>query len=187
MTSLHNKAPPYDLTNFSIIMVEDSEYMQHLISDVLKIFGVGDILMCSNAQEAMDIIKISQARTTSRYINKIDIVITDWLMPNGSGKDLLKWIRLHESDLIKFLPVIVVSGFTTERLTNETRDLGANEILVKPISGKTIAQRICSVIDNPRPFINGPNYFGPDRRRQQTPYAGDDRRNEKPNVVKISR
>ncbi len=186
-SSIHNKPPPYDLTNFSILMVEDSQYMQNLISSVLKIFGVGDILMCSNAKEAQDLITIAQARTTSRYVNKIDIVVTDWLMPDGSGRDLLKWIRTHESDLIKFLPVIVVSGYTTETLTNETRNMGANEILVKPISGNTLAKRICSVIDNPRPFINAPNYFGPDRRRQQSPYVGHDRRSQAPNIVEITR
>ncbi len=185
--SIHNKPPPYDLTNFSVLMVEDSEYMQHLISDVLKIFGVGDILMCGNAKEATDLITIAQARTTSRYVNKIDIIITDWLMPEGSGHELLQWIRTHENDLIKFLPIIVVSGYTTEKITNETRDLGANEILVKPISGNTLAQRICSVIDNPRPFVNAQSYFGPDRRRQQTPYMGDDRRIQTAKIVEVAR
>lgn len=152
---------------------------------MLKIFGVGEILVCNSGKEAIDLLTITQARTKSRYINHVDIVITDWLMPNGSGKDLLEWIRGSDKDSIRFLPVIVVSGYTTEKVTFQTRDLGANETLVKPISGTSLASRICTVIDNPRPFIKAPHYFGPDRRRQPTPYTGLDRRTTNPEIVTI--
>ncbi len=160
--------------------------MQTLIASMLKTFGVGDIVMCSDAKEAIDLLTIMQARTQSRYVNNVDIVLTDWLMPTGSGKDLLNWIRDNEKDAIRFLPVIVVSGYTTEKLTHITRDLGANETLVKPISGKTLASRICSVIDHPRPFIKAPGFFGPDRRRQETTFTGEERRTTSPNIVEMS-
>lgn len=159
--------------------------MQSLFSSMLKVFGVGEILVCNSATEAIELLKITQARTKSRYINHIDIVITDWLMPNGSGKDLLEWIRSSDKDAIRFLPIIVVSGYTTEKVTFLTRDLGANETMVKPISGTALASRICTVIDNPRPFIKAPEYFGPDRRRQQTPYGGNDKRITNPEIVVI--
>lgn len=182
-SSIHNKPPPYDLSNFTILVVEDSPYMQGLLTSMLKIFGVGDILNCADAKEAMDLLTITQARTKSRYVNNIDIVLTDWLMPNGSGKELLQWIRHNDKDSIRFLPVIVVSGFTTETVTNETRDLGAHEILVKPISANGLAARICNVINRPRKFIKASKYFGPDRRRQQTPYEGIDKRTTNPTIV----
>ncbi len=131
----------------------------------------------------MDLLTITQARTKSRYVNNIDIVLTDWLMPNGSGKELLQWIRYNDKDAIRFLPVIVVSGFTTETVTNKTRDLGAHEILVKPISANGLASRVCNVINRPRKFINAPAYFGPDRRRQQIPYEGNNKRITNPTIV----
>lgn len=161
--------------------------MQNLFASMLKIFGVGEILVCDSAKEAMELLTITQARAKSRYIDNIDIVITDWLMPNGSGKDLLQWVRGHEKEEIKFLPVIVVSGYTTEKVTMATRDLGVNETLVKPISGTGLASRICSVIDNPRPFVKAPHYFGPDRRRQQIPYPGEDKRITEPEIVVIKK
>lgn len=183
--SIHDKPPPYDLSNFTILVVEDSVYMQSLVSSMLKVFGVGDIVLCADAYEAQDLLTIMQARSQSRYVNSVDIVLTDWLMPKGSGKELLQWIRGHEKDSIRFLPVIVVSGFTTEKLANQARDLGANETLVKPISGNTLASRICSVIDRPRPFIKAPKFFGPDRRRQEMPYSGPERRSKAPNIVEM--
>lgn len=175
--SIFKKKPlPYDLSNFTILVVEDSEYMQSLIASMLKVFGVGDILACANAKEAIDILTIMQASKKSRYLGKVDIVLTDWLMPKGSGEELLRWIRGHDRDSVRYLPVIVISGYTTEYLTSVVRDLGAHEILVKPVSGTGLAGRICSVIDTPRPFINVDGFFGPDRRRHEMPYHGAERR-----------
>ena len=179
----HSKPEPYDLSNFTILLVEDSSYMLSLTTEMLKLFGVGDILRCRDATEAIDLLSITHARKSSRYIDKIDIVLTDWLMPDGSGEELITWIRNHEADDVRFLPIIVVSGYTTEKLTYKTRDMGVNEVLVKPISGKLLASRICSVIDNPRPFVQTKDYFGPDRRRQDLAYRGGDRRTQDPVIV----
>lgn len=176
MSIFQKKQLAYDLSNFTVLIVEDSEYMQSLMSQMLKIFGVGEILACANANEAIDLLTVLQATKKSKYLKSIDIVLTDWLMPKGSGEDLLKWIRNNEKDSIRFLPVIVISGFTTETVAAMTRDLGANDSLVKPISGSSLASRICAVIDHPRQFIGAPNYFGPDRRRQELPFKGMDRR-----------
>jgi len=183
---IFNKKPqPYDLSNFSILIVEDSEYMQSLMTQMLKAFGVGEILACADAQEAIDLLTVLQASKKSQYLRNVDIVLTDWLMPKGSGQELLTWIRKHDKDSVRFLPVIVVSGYTTEYIAMMTRDLGANESLVKPISGTSLASRICSVIDHPRPFIKTPKYFGPDRRRQDVGYDGVERRVMKAEEIKI--
>lgn len=185
MALFEKKQLPYDLSNLTILIVEDSEYMQSLIASMLKIFGVGDILACESASEAIELLTITQASKKSRHLTRVDIVLTDWLMEKESGKDLLTWIRKHEKDTVRFLPVIVVSGYTTEYIAAQARDLGANETLVKPVSGNSLAARICSVIDNPRPFINAPGYFGPDRRRQSMPYKGIDRRVTQAEEIRI--
>ncbi len=184
MNSIFQSAPePYDLSNFTVLLVEDSVYMQKLTSEMLKLFGVGDILRCNNANEAIDLLTITHARKSTRHIDKVDMVLTDWLMPGGNGRKLINWVRNHASNDIRFLPVIVVSGYTTERLTHKTRDLGVNEILVKPVSGKLLASRICSIIDQPRPFVQTQDYFGPDRRRQAACFRDKDRRSQDPQIV----
>lgn len=177
------KKEPYDLSNFTILVVEDSIYMQSLISSMLKVFGVGDIMIAEGAKEAIDILTVTQARAKSKYITKIDLVLTDWLMPKGNGEELVRWIRTHEKDEVRFLPVVVISGYATEQLTARARDCGANETLVKPVSAKGLASRICTVIDHPRTFVNVPGFFGPDRRRQQGKFSGPDRRKIKPEQI----
>jgi two-component system chemotaxis response regulator CheY len=176
---------PYDLSNFTVLLVEDSLYMQSLMISMLKVFGVGDILVCDNGKEAIDLLTVTQARKKSRHVNDVDIILTDWIMPKVSGAELIKWIRWHENDDIRFLPIIVISAYTTEKIVSLARDHGANETLVKPISGTALAARICSVIDNPRQFISAPGYFGPDRRRQDVPYRGHDRRTTKAEDMQV--
>ena len=183
----NDDSPVYDLSNFTILLVEDSVYMQSLMTSMMKVFGVGDIMVCSSGEEAIDLLKVTQARKSSRYITKVDIVITDWLMSNGSGKDLLQWIRAEKNDAVRFLPVMVVSAYTTQKVVNDARDFGANETLVKPISGQSLASRICTMIDNPRPFVSTPDYFGPDRRRKDLPFKGEERRKTEEKDIKVSK
>ncbi len=45
-----DEPPPYDLSNFTILLVEDSIYMQSLMTSMMKVFGVGDIMVCGGGQ-----------------------------------------------------------------------------------------------------------------------------------------
>ena len=184
---MDDNLPTYDLSNFTILVVEDSAYMQGLLTSMLQVFSVGDILVSEGGDEAIEVLKVTQARQVSRYVSKVDIVLMDWLMAKGSGEELLRWIRTHEKDSIRFLPVIVISGYTTSVITSKARDMGANEVLVKPVSGNGMASRICSVIETPRPFIEVSTYFGPDRRRQALPFQGTDRRITKAEEIQVVR
>ncbi len=178
MTStIYTEQPqPYDLSSFTVLLVEDSSYMSALMCSMLKAFNVGEILTCNDANEAIGVLTITQARKKSRFVTDIDIIVTDWLMPGGSGDELIDWVRAHEDDALRFMPIILISAYTTEKVIAMARDHGANESMVKPLSAKSLASRICTVIDNPRPFIQAPGFFGPDRRRQEMVLAGTNRR-----------
>lgn len=166
----------YSLKNFTILLAEDYEFMQNLIGGMLRAFGVGNIMVCSSGREAIELLQITEAQSRSGNIKGIDLILADWMMPEGSGLELIDWVRNHKSDRIRFTPLILVSAFTSEDVIIAARDHGANEALVKPVSGEKVAARILSVIDTPRPFVKTATYFGPDRRRKDKPFQGEDRR-----------
>lgn len=57
---------------------------------------------------------------------------------------------------------------------------GFAEFLAKPISAKGLYSRIRSIIERPRPYIRAGQFFGPDRRRKDSPqYRGPERRKDK--------
>ena len=174
----------YSFRDFNVLIVEDYQFMAELLSSMLREFGVGRIMLAESAKEAREMLIMCNAEAVSN--KKIDLVITDWLMPGGQdGVDLIKWMRGYIKDSIKFLPVIMCSAYTSEAVVMAGRDNGANEVLVKPVSAENLANRILHVVDNPRPFVKTPDFFGPDRRRQDKKFPGDDKRKMTESDLKV--
>lgn len=164
----------YSLAAFRILIVEDYPFMADLMSSMLREFGIGNIVQAASGNEAKEMIMLFNGDEMSR--NKIDVVLMDWLMPNGDGLELLTWIRGSRKDSIRFLPSVLCSAYASEDVVTVGRDNGANEVLVKPISATKLASRLLHVIDKPRPFLKAPGFFGPDRRRRADEYKGQERR-----------
>jgi len=176
----------YNLREFNLLLVDDYEFMQRIIAGMLKAFGIGHIVSCLNGVEARELLTITLASAqSSSNIKSIDIVLTDWMMPEGSGENFIRWIRNHKKDAVRFLPIIVISAFMNEEFARKARDAGVDEIMAKPLSGEALAARILAVIDRQRFFIKSPGYFGPDRRRKNIPYVKKERRIRKAKEVII--
>ena len=69
-----------------------------------------------------------------------DLVLTDVMMPNLDGFQLLE--RLREDPRTQRLPVIVLSARAGEEATVEGLDAGADDYLVKPFSGPELLARV---------------------------------------------
>ncbi len=164
----------YSLAAFRVLIVEDYPFMADLMSSMLREFGVGNIVQASSGNEGKEMITVFNSDESGR--NKIDVVLLDWLMPDGDGLELLQWIRGHKKDSIRFLPAVLCSSYASEDVVTVGRDNGANEVLVKPVSAQKLASRLLYVIDKPRPFLKAPGFFGPDRRRREMEYKGTERR-----------
>ncbi len=173
-TKPQKKKDPYNLKNFRVLVVEDYPFMADLVTSMAREMGVGHLLLANSGQEAKEMVMMFNSDPGS--YNLIDLVITDWLMPDGDGEDLIRWMRNSKKDSIRFLPVVLCSAYTSIDVVVTARDSGANEALVKPVSAKKIADRITHVINYPRPFIKTPDFFGPDRRRKTEDYSGEERR-----------
>lgn len=170
----------YDLSTFRVLIVEDYAFISDLLTSSLSEMGVGDVMASDCVATAKEKILGFNAVQSSR---NIDAVILDWLMPDGTGLELLQWIRGHRSDSIKYMPVIVCSAYASTELVEQSRDYGANEVMVKPVSAEKLARRILYVIDKPRPFLRTPDFFGPDRRRKMEKFVGEERRVFKPEDI----
>jgi len=78
------------------------------------------------------------------------------------------------------VPVIMLTGHTHIDRVRQARDAGVNEFIAKPVSVKTMMQRLQTVIENPRPYVRTKVYFGPCRRRRGVEeYRGPERREKK--------
>ncbi len=160
----------YRLDRLSVLVVDDNRYMLSLLSEILRGFGIRELVVLTDAATAFQEIKSTAA----------DVVITDHVMSPISGIEFVTMLRTSDDSPDRFVPVIMVSGYSDLGTVRQARDAGVTEFLAKPISARGLYMRLLEVIDNARPFIQSKTFFGPDRRRRQEIYKGEDRRSLTP-------
>ena len=148
-------------------MAEDSDYYRRLIVTNLKAMGVGTTEEATNGEDAFE---LQQRRS-------VDLALVDWVMEPMDGLELTRKVRRDPRSADRELPIIMITAHTDEERVFAARDAGVTEILTKPITADHLYSRMYSVVMHPRPFIDGDNYAGPDRRRStRSGYDGPERR-----------
>lgn len=159
----------YDFANVSVLIVEDSSYMRHILKTLLLGLGFAH----GNLHEAEDGVDAFRA---FRHF-PVDVILSDWEMPILNGIEFVRMIRTSVDSPNFFVPIIMVSGHSETKRIVEARDAGVNEFVVKPVSAAVLYSRLVAVVERPRQFVRTRSFVGPDRRRKVNPaFAGSDRR-----------
>ncbi len=154
----------------SILVVEDTKAMRHLIVSVLDALDIGKVYWAKNGEEGFEMYRQHNP----------DIILTDWVMKPIDGIELIREIRNNPLSQNKSVPIIIITGYSARLRVEEARDNGVTEFLVKPFTAADLAKRIGYVINRPRSFVQTKSYFGPDRRRRRdTEYKGSDKRKKR--------
>ncbi len=160
----------YDLSDISVLVVDENKYMQILLKEILRAFSIRSIESADDGADALKVLKSFRA----------DLIITDAVMSPIDGIELTSFVRRDVDSRFPYVPIIVLTGHTEYERVMLARDAGANEFMAKPVSPKALYSRIASIIDCKRPFIRaGASYVGPCRRRNcsmNDGYIGPERR-----------
>lgn len=161
----------YNFGGLRVLIVDDNDFAHSIMRDILL------------SMRLKDIRHVHDAKSVMREINSSlpDILIVDLLMKPIDGFELIKRIRAHEVDDIRHLPILVVSAYTTMKHIVRARDMGASEVLCKPISVASVYDRFVHMREHPRQFVKTQEYVGPDRRRTLRGFDGMDRRGDDAN------
>lgn len=161
----------YNFEGITILIIEENSALMSLTSDILKIFGVGNIVSAKDGEEGF-----------KRFVDyNPDIIITELSLNKLDGPEMIEKIRTHPHAPNPYVPVIVVTAFSELRRIESARDAGVNEIMTKPFTARDLYARIAHVIEHPRKFVITNDFLGPDRRRRRdTFYSGPRRRKEDP-------
>lgn len=117
-----------------ILVVDDSSTMRRIIINTLSKLGYSSILEASNGREGVE--RLSA--------NPVDLVITDWNMPEMSGIEFIRAIRA--TDGLKALPVLMVTTNAAKDDIVEALKAGVNNYVVKPFTPDTIKEKIEAVL-----------------------------------------
>jgi two-component system chemotaxis response regulator CheY len=74
----------------------------------------------------------------------VDVVITDWNMPEMSGVEFARALRAN--DATKALPILMVTTNAAENDIVEALKAGVNNYVVKPFTPDTIKEKIDAVL-----------------------------------------
>ena len=82
-----------------------------------------------------------------------DIVLLDWMLPGGSGIELLR--RLKREDATKDIPVIMLTAKTAEDNVIQGLDVGADDYMTKPFAPRELVARIRALLRRAGPGADG--------------------------------
>ena len=153
----------------NIMVVDDNAFMRKLIVSTLYALGFPSVVDLPSAKDALKALSLSRTNPIEAGIATIDIIISDFVMPELDGSLFLRWIRTDKKAPDRFVPFVMCSGAADQAVVETARDAGVTEFLAKPFSAKTMGDRILEVIRNPRQYVLAQGYFGPDRRRLDRP------------------
>jgi CheY-like chemotaxis protein len=155
MTSLYHKSIEPLIASTKVLIIDDDYYMRKVIRSLLLAIGIKDTLDASNGSEGLEAICSTQP----------DIVILDWEMPGMTGADFMRIVRSPDTFQIPQIPVIMLTGHVERDRVVEAIKLGVHEFLCKPVSAKSLYERIVSIRARPRPMVRFGNYYGPEPRK----------------------
>jgi CheY-like chemotaxis protein len=117
----------------TLLLVEDEEAVRRLTRRMLE--GVGyRVLEASQGTEALEL--------AAGWTGKIDLVITDVIMPGMSGQELSARLRARWPGL----KILYVSGYTDDAILQHGTLLPNTSFLHKPFTQHELARRVRDIV-----------------------------------------
>ena len=108
------------------LIVDDDKFSRTFVKTALYQIGIKNTKEAGNTEEAAELL----------HNFKIDVILLDQQMPNQSGLEFARELKSGKIDGAKNIPIIMI--------TVDTKALGIQEYLVKPISPLALKKRICT-------------------------------------------
>ncbi len=118
-----------------LLVVDDSSTMRRIIKNTLARLGYKDVLEAEHGLAAWQVMKEN---------DDIDVLITDWNMPEMNGLELVKKVRAEAK--YEDMPIIMVTteGGKAEVIT--ALRAGVNNYIVKPFTPQVLKEKLEDVL-----------------------------------------
>ncbi len=124
--------------NERLLLVEDDKGVCNFAANALMSLGY-EIHKAFNGREALEWIQTGE--------QKLDLVITDLIMPELNGKEFIKKAIVY----VPGIKVIYVSGYTDNHIVHDGMLEEGVNFLQKPYSQQVLARMVRNVLDQPAP------------------------------------
>jgi len=123
----------------NILVVEDDRDIRELVCQSLtqndfRTVGCGDVQEAKKALATLD----------------PDCLVVDWMLPDGSGVELIRWIRRQNQ--YQQIPVLMLTARAQESDMITGLDSGADDYLTKPMSLRELNARVKALLRRPAAY-----------------------------------
>lgn len=132
----------------TILLAEDDPSVRTLIRDELRKLGY-KVVEAKNGVEA--------CLVATQQIDKLDLLLTDMVMPAMGGRELAQ----HLSTIKPDLRILFMSGYTDDVGILAGHEHGVTSFLQKPFAPEALAHAVRRVLDTPRPSSPLPSHAAP--------------------------
>ena len=113
-----------------VMLIDDEPAIIEVLEVYLGDAGFTDIVVSTDASRAMALMRTAPP----------DIVITDLMMPEVSGFEILR--RMRADQLLSHIPVIILTGYNDPENKLRALELGATDFLSKPVDPSELVLRM---------------------------------------------
>jgi len=138
-----------------VLVVDGNAFTRRLTKQMLMNLGIKTIHEAADGVSAIDAIQ---------NVNP-DVMILDWDAPILNGREVMRIVRVPGVFPKASLPVIMLTDQGLRSRSTLSMQLGAHEMLVKPLSPKILEDRLLGIILKPRPMVRAGKFYIPMPRR----------------------
>ncbi len=122
----------------TILVIDDDPQLRALVELALKVTAGWTVLEAVSGEEALDLLQTERP----------DAILLDYHMPGLSGLETLA--RIRETPEHRAIPVV---AYTADPRALDPNDLpeGLSGVLLKPFAPDSLAKRLRSLVEQPRP------------------------------------
>ncbi|MEC9291485.1 MAG: chemotaxis response regulator CheY [Pseudomonadota bacterium] len=120
--------------NMRILVVDDFQTMRRIVMNLMRQLGFTNMIEAADGELAWEVLEN----------DNIDLIVSDWNMPNMTGMELLKKVRASEE--YKHIPFIMVTAEGKKENVIAAVQAGVNNYIVKPFNAATLKEKLKRVI-----------------------------------------
>ena len=117
----------------AVLVVEDDADLRAYLRGLIEASG----------WQVADVGDLESARP---LVAEHDLVLSDVMLPDGSGVDLVQWVRAQE-DTIRWMPVILLTAKADRASVVEGVTAGADDYIVKPFDPEELVARVATQME----------------------------------------
>ena len=112
-----------------ILVVDDEPHIQEMLREILLLKNY-EIEVANNGRDALEVIEAESVRFDESNETGFDMIITDIMMPQMNGFDLLKAVKVK----YPLIPVVMITAYSTVYTMQDALQAGALAYIIKPFT-----------------------------------------------------